>query len=174
MVDISKTIFQEHGIATETIPIETHGDALRALLNENGWLSQALPEIQRQRHGVPLHLYTNGLGMDICQHHSDVLGMISTLQVSLWAASPPDYVKSLKEANVAAKASEFGQICNTIATVVEMGVAVHLVIVAMIGVLAVAHLSVIHLAMVHFRQCGRCGHAKAQGQGRKVCVFHFA
>ena len=103
-----------------------HGDALRALLNENGWLSQALPEIQRQRHGVPLHLYTNGLGLDICQHHSDVLGMISTLQVSLWAASPPDYVKSLKEANVAAKASEFGQICNTIATVVEMGVAVHL------------------------------------------------
>lgn len=75
---------------------------------------EAWQRIQEQRHGVPLHVHTNGLVADIPPSLP-----VSTLRVSLWAANPPDYAKAT------GCSDSFGIVCGTIATAAELGYAVH-------------------------------------------------
>jgi hypothetical protein len=71
---------------------------------------------KQERHGVPFGLYTSGLVTPSIPLSE--LGL-STLQVSLYCGSPPDYAKVTGR-----DAKAFGQLCGFIVDAVEQGVTV--------------------------------------------------
>ena len=73
---------------------------------------------KQERHGVEFGLYTNGLVTPSIPLSE--LGL-STLQVSLYCGSPPEYAKATGR-----DAKAFGQLCGFIAEAVEQGVTVEL------------------------------------------------
>jgi hypothetical protein len=82
-------------------------------------VGESIALVKQERHGVPFSLYTTGTlsqGLEIGPLTE--LGLDS-LQVSLFAGSPPEYKKATGH-----DAAAFGQVCGFIADAAEQGIAV--------------------------------------------------
>lgn len=92
-----------------------HGDGDDAL-DYAELVQEGIFNTKQERHGVQFGLYTNGLVTPSIPLSE--LGL-STLQVSLYCGSPPEYAKATGR-----DAKAFGQLCGFIVDAVEQGVTV--------------------------------------------------
>ena len=104
---------EDPGVWIGTTTTDTGGD----VLEQAELLGAALEQCKMERHGVPFHILTSGTVLAPSIPLSE-LGL-STVQVSLFAASPPDYAKATGQ-----DASLFQQVCGFIAVAAEEGIAV--------------------------------------------------
>lgn len=86
-------------------------------------VQESIQLVKEERHGVPFGLYTTGI-----TNHPDLSSLLpelglDSLQVSLFAGSPPDYKAATGLSDDASKKA-FGQVCGLIVEAVELGVAV--------------------------------------------------
>jgi hypothetical protein len=84
-------------------------------------VTESILAVKEQRHGVPFGLYTTGIVSPSIPEDvvMSCLQRLHTLQVSLYAASPPDYGKATRMASMPHAQKAFGSACSFLAMVGE-------------------------------------------------------
>lgn len=88
----------------------------RDVLDYSLLLQQSIPEIKEHRHGIPFRLYSGGhpdevIEWDAISQDDDSI----TLEISLFAATPKEYVNSTKGTE-----QDFSKVCGLIAEAAEL------------------------------------------------------
>mmetsp|Transcript_665 Transcript_665/g.1049 ORF Transcript_665/g.1049 Transcript_665/m.1049 type:complete len:249 (+) Transcript_665:117-863(+) len=80
-----------------------------------------IEHVKQNRHGIPFGVFTSGITEDM-EIASNLKGIgLSTIQVSLISSNPESYAAIRGIKDLAKAQSDFGQVCNFIATAAESG-----------------------------------------------------